>query len=497
MLREAQHGIFHLACAHLTVRHPHASLRRRLDHALDRVLDRGHAIGDVVDLPLATKLLANGGRDHVGVVLPHLHLDRQAPGRRRHDEAHVAHAAHGHLHGARNGRGGKREHVDLLAHVLELLLVLDAKALLLVNHHKAEVIRINVGGEQPVRANEHVHRAVREPLERATLLRRRHKARQHRHLEVKRRKPREERLEVLLRQNRRGAQDHDLFGILTALERRAQGHLGLAKAHVAAEQAIHGASRLHVGLDVHDRVGLIERELVGEARLHLLLHRRVRGKRVARHRGAARIEVDQVKGKLLGTLAGLARGPRPVRGVEAREARAAAVRPHVARDAVHLLERHKELVAAGVLQKEVVALLATHLLAHDLGEQRDAVRGVDHVVAGFEREGHARGVHGPRAAMRLGRARGEIRDREDRELRRGNHDASGNRCVHERHAPTIQGHGLRVAVLGGRAQRLDHGDELVGKAQLKGLTCRPIRHGKDHCRPVGHELTGATQELDV
>ena len=67
-----------------------------------------------------------------------------------------------HLHGARDGRGGKREHVDGLAQVLQLLLVSHAEALLLVDDDEPQVMRVHVAREQPVRAHQHLHVAFRE-----------------------------------------------------------------------------------------------------------------------------------------------------------------------------------------------------------------------------------------------------------------------------------------------------------------------------------------------
>ena len=159
-----------------------------------------------------------------------------------------------------------------------------------------------------MRANEHVHRACGKALERLPLLGGCHKAREHADVQVEGREAREERLEVLLGEDRRGAKDHDLLAVLAALERRTQGDLGLAKAHVTAEQPVHGLSRLHVGLDVGHGRGLVGRELVGEARLHVQLGGGVGREGIARHRSAARVEVNQVKRQLLGRAPGLARG---------------------------------------------------------------------------------------------------------------------------------------------------------------------------------------------
>ena len=364
---------------------------------------------------------------------------------------------------------------------------------------------VDVCREEPVRANEHVHRTRGKALERLPLLGGRHKAREHANVQVEGREAREERLEVLLGKDGRGAQHHDLLAVLAALERRAQGDLGLAEAHVAAEQPVHGLSRLHVGLDVGHGRSLVGRELVGEARLHVQLGRRVWREGIARHRRTAGVEVHQVKRELLGGAPGLARGARPVGRIEAREARGGAVGPHVARDAVDLLERNKELVAAGVLQQEVVAHAPGDLLAHDLREERDAVRGVDDVIAGPEREGHARGVHALGATPVASRARREVRDREHTQVGRGHHDAGRHRRVREGHRAAAQGLSRAVGVCGGHgdgildrgSQRLRKGDVLVVQPQLERLSGTAVRRGKDHAGVVVHELAHDPYELVV
>ena len=400
--RELDHHVLDLARAHLAVRHAHARLGRGLVHARHGVVDGLDAVGHVVHLSAATHLQANRRAHHVGVVLPHVHDHGAAPSRRRGNQAHIAHAARGHLHGTRDGRGRKREHVNLLAQVLELLLVLHAKALLLVNDHQAQVLGVHIGRKQAMRADEHINRALGKRLECALLLRRRAKAAEHLDLKAKRGKAFKERLVVLLGQNGRGAEHHDLATGVHALKRRAQGDLGLAKAHVSAQQAVHGLGRLHIGLNIGDGLQLIARLVVGEALLHLDLLGRVGRASDTGNRRAARIQIDQVKRQLFGVLARLVGGTRPVGGVEPGQARLVAVGTNVARNAVNLLQRHVELVAVGIFQQKVVALLAAHFLARDLAKERDAVSGVHHVVARLKRERDLRNVHLAAAARAVG-----------------------------------------------------------------------------------------------
>ena len=400
--RELDHHVLDLARAHLAVCHAHARLGRDLVHAGHGVVDGLDAVGHVVHLTAAAHLQANRRAHHVGVVLPHVHDHGTTPGRRRRDQAHIAHAARGHLHGSRDGRCRKREHVNLLAQVFELLLVLHAKALLLVDDHQAQVFGVHVSRKQAMRADEHIDPALGKCLERSLLLRRRAEAAEHLDLQAKRGKALKERLVVLLGQNGRGAEHHDLTAGIHALKRRAQGNLGLAKAHIAAQQAVHGLGSLHVGLNVGDGLQLVARLVVGKALLHLDLLGRIGRAGDAGDRRATRIEVDQVKRQLFGILARLVGGTRPVGGVEPGQARLIAVGTDVARDAVDLLERHVELVAVGVFQQKVVALLAAHFLARDLAKERDAVGGVHHVVARLKREGDLRNVHLAAAARAVG-----------------------------------------------------------------------------------------------
>ena len=51
------------------------------------------------------------------------------------------------MQGARDGRGGHGEDVDVGAHLLEALFVADAEALFFVDNEQAEVLELEVFGE--------------------------------------------------------------------------------------------------------------------------------------------------------------------------------------------------------------------------------------------------------------------------------------------------------------------------------------------------------------
>ena len=76
---------------------------------------------------------------------------------------------------------------------------------------------------------------------------------------------------MLLRKDGGGHKVGHLFALLYGLECGTDGDLGLAVAHVAADQAVHDLSAFHVGLDVGDGGKLVLRLLKGKHLLEFLL----------------------------------------------------------------------------------------------------------------------------------------------------------------------------------------------------------------------------------
>jgi len=86
-------------------------------------------------------------------------------GRRRGDDREVAQPGHRHVEGARDGRGGEGQQVDLAAQRLQPLLLPDAEPVLLVDDNEPEGLELDVGVQQPVRADHDVDLARRERRE--------------------------------------------------------------------------------------------------------------------------------------------------------------------------------------------------------------------------------------------------------------------------------------------------------------------------------------------
>ena len=260
-------------------------------------------------------------------------------------------------------------------------------------------LRRDVRREQPVRADEHVDLAVarspRAPPSAAPCVRKRESTST---CTGKGAKRSENVVKCCWARMVVGHSTMTCLPSCVGLERRADRDLGLAVAHVAADQAVHRLVGLHVGLDVRDGGELVGRLLERERRLHLQLPRRVRRRTRSPLTVARRAyRSTRSKASLRAALRALpvARDQSAVFRRVTRGARPSG--PDVLRDAVELLDRHVELVALRVLEQQVVALHAEDLAARELAEERDAVRGVHDVVAGREGEREPRGVDVARA----------------------------------------------------------------------------------------------------
>ena len=253
----------------------------------------------------------------------------------------------------------------------------DAEALLLVDDEQPEIAELHVLGQEAVRADDDLHLAGGEILERLLLLALGAEPADHVDAHGKRGEALAQRLHVLEREHGRRREEGHLLPVHHRLERRAHRHLGLAVADIAAQQAVHRRRRLHVGLDVADRGELVGRQVVRERVLELLLPVGVGAERVPDHRLARGIELQQLLGHVAHRLLDARLGPFPRRAAEAIDRRPG--RARVLLDEIQPLNRDEELVFAGVAQlHELLRRLAdadADLLQAD--EHADAVIDVD------------------------------------------------------------------------------------------------------------------------
>jgi hypothetical protein len=268
--------------AHLAVGDGDPRLGHQLAQPGGGLLDRRHLVVDVEDLALAQQLAPDRGGDLLLVVGPDEGEDGVALLGRRRERRHLPDAGHGHLQRARDRCRRHREHVDRGAQRLELLLVLDPEALLLVDDDEAEVLEPHLLSVSS--------RWV--PMTRSTLPSASPASTALASLSVWKRAERLDDTGNPHTARRRccrccctsrvvGHEDGDLLAVLHRLERGPHGDLGLAVADVAADEPVHRDRALHVGLDLVDGAQLVGRLDVGEGVLELALPRGV-GRRRAR-----------------------------------------------------------------------------------------------------------------------------------------------------------------------------------------------------------------------
>ncbi|MNR08666.1 hypothetical protein D3C85_1248340 [compost metagenome] len=153
---------------------------------------------------------------------------------------------------------------------LQLLLVLDAEVLLLVDDHQAQVLEADLFGQHRVGADDDLEGAVLQARARLVGVLGRDHARQVPHRDRPAGEALAEGLEVLTRQEGRRTDDGHLLARHGHDEGGAQRHFRLAEADVAADQAIHRRALAQVLQHVADGVQLVVRLLIGEAGAELV-----------------------------------------------------------------------------------------------------------------------------------------------------------------------------------------------------------------------------------
>jgi hypothetical protein len=266
---------------------------------------------------------------------------------------------------------------------------------LLVHDQQPEVFETDVVGEQPVGADHDVHRSVGQSTGDHPGLLRGEEPRQHLDPDRVAGETLAEGLVVLGGEQRRRHQDCYLLAVLHRLESGAYRHLRLAEPDVAADQPVHRPRLFHVGFHLGDSLQLVGRLVVGERLLELALPGRVSCESVPGRADPLLVEDHQLLGDLPDRAAHPGLRALPFGAVEPvqRGALAAGVRA----EQVHLVGRYVQLVAALVLEEQVVALDAADGAAHHPTEAAHPVLVVHHVGAGGQVVEKGLGAAGPPA----------------------------------------------------------------------------------------------------
>jgi hypothetical protein len=155
---------------------------------------------------------------------------------------------------------------------------------------------------------------------------------------------------VLLGQQRGRRQNGDLLATGHGDKRGAQGHLGLAKTHIAADQAVHGAGADHVLYHAVDGGlligGLFKAKVVGKG---LVVVGRVT-ESMSFSCGAAGVDVQQLGGRIAHLLGGAAFGFFPLAAAQFVQRGFIGADAGVTADQLQLADRHVQRGLVGVFQ---------------------------------------------------------------------------------------------------------------------------------------------------
>ena len=169
-----------------------------------------------------------------------------------------------------------------------------AEALLLIDDQKTKILEFHILGKHTVGTDDNVHLPFFQILNRLFDLPRRAKTRHKLNAHRKILHALHKGIVMLLRENGRRHQVYYLLALLHRLKGRAKGNLGLAIAHIPANQAVHDAAALHVALCIFDRRQLVLRLLVREQFFKLLLPYRILAVLVTAQLPPCRIKLHQV-----------------------------------------------------------------------------------------------------------------------------------------------------------------------------------------------------------
>src|SRR5205814_7536201 len=130
---------FQLVGIHLAMPDLNSCLWTKIDDPIPHPLNTRYAIVQEEYLTLPFELAIDRRANQPLIVSRHHCFYRQAVERRSLDRGHIFYAHKRKIESARNRRGRERQHIDQLEKLFEFFLVQYSEALLLINHHQAEI----------------------------------------------------------------------------------------------------------------------------------------------------------------------------------------------------------------------------------------------------------------------------------------------------------------------------------------------------------------------
>ncbi len=339
---------------------------------------------DEVDLAVASHLIFDGSLDQLFAERCYGGLNRQAVARRRFDQRHVAQADEGHVQGARDGRGGKCQRVDVFAHLFQAFLVGDAETLLFVNNEQAEVLEFYVLGKQAMRADDDVHFSGFKVGENDFLLGGGAETAEHFDARGKCGEAFLEGFKMLESEDGCRREHGDLLAVGNRLECGAHRHFRFAVANVAAEQAVHRCCFFQIFLDVGDGGALVCGLFKLKGIFEFTLPGAIGSEGEALGGFALGVKSQQLVGHIFQRFPNAGFSRCPGRAAQPVECGFGAFHDAIALHQVHAFERNVEARVVRVTQQHELAAAAFGFDQSQTFELPDAVIHVNDVIAGLQ-----------------------------------------------------------------------------------------------------------------
>ena len=211
-------------------------------HIRDILDARHHKKALPTAIMLAQQRLAQGD----GVKLADIGPNGQPINRRCPDDRQIAHTGQRQLQGPGDGCGRERQHMHVRSQLLELFFMSHAETLFLINDQKPKVFEPHLIREHSMGADHDVHRAAGHPITGCIGLFRRDKTGQLPDLEWKASEPLGKAFRMLTRKQRRWRNHRHLQPTTGRHKCRPHRNFSLAKANIAANQAVHRAASAQI-----------------------------------------------------------------------------------------------------------------------------------------------------------------------------------------------------------------------------------------------------------
>ena len=273
--------------------------------------------------------------------------------------------------------------MDLGAQLLELFLVRHAEMLLLVDNDEPEVLELDRLAEQRMGADHDVDMALGEPFLGLGEFGGRDEARRLGDVDRIAFEPLGKGLHVLARQERRRHHDSDLLAVHGRHKGRAQSHLGLAEADIAADQAIHRTAGAEIGEDGADRGLLVVGLFVRKARGEFVVEAGLDGQSRRFAQLSLGGDLDQFTRDLADAVFHARLAHLPGGGAQPVKLDAGFFRS-VARQQLDVFHRQEKLVASRIVDFQAVVRRARRFDRAQPDKAADAVIDMDDDIAGGE-----------------------------------------------------------------------------------------------------------------